>query len=1121
MDATIVWGLTSDELASAVTAADPGAFLVPARILRRVIKQHRHIDDLLRVPHRKSYVIGREALLQIVERSELGLDGGATLPEVVILLPRPEAEQLAAMTRPRALVKYWRLLFHARVHVELDRLVAEGKLSSDIVRERIAQIGSIEFDEIRAVLRQEDMLLPPVVDLSTYIEFVAVFLELKHFAHRLLADYFPSITQWAAIESIVTQDWNADHWFAATRPTGSPDPHERAVEDDEALSDLRVVAQSHPRKQSERAYCRIMERADRARSKDNDVRSAMFRWRAALVIGPKLARAARDAARVDIEHLSQRLARALELPDGEVATWSELLLELLPGAASGIWTAEARFLYDLQKVCIDHERGVFTLDTMRWLWNRCRGPLRRSLPSQRDVLMSKHLFAAIHRLGTVRMATMHRDRLSSLLRDAKEHAEGRLRTSFRPRFEAALDEVGLVANNPPEQIARRKLIEELLDRVVERGYLNIGDLRDAISRNQLKLRDVPDAAELYRGDQLLRADRKLGESLEGVYRPGEIYLRWPQSLSSIAFGTPVGRWLTKYVALPYGGAFMVLEFFQHLLHAPFDWMGFGHARLRSIETVALFGTFLLMLYHTGFRRAVTDGLNGLYQVFYQPLIAVPLRIIRSPLVQKIIKSDWFRTLFRFGLKPAALAGMVALITSIAQRQIVQWSTAFAMFLAANLLINSRWGRILDEMVTDWAVRSWNQFRIKILAGLLHAIVDFFHQVLETIERFLYTVDEWLRFRTGESDVATGIKAVLGFVWFFINYFIRFCVTLLVEPQINPVKHFPVVTVSHKVILPLGPFFVAQFEPYLGSAEANALVWSTIWLIPGVFGFLIWELKENWRLYAANRAPTLRPAQVGHHGESMVGLLRPGFHSGTVPKLFLRLRRADRKAQATGSWAGPRSYHDKLNDVREAVWRFVERDLIALVELSPHWRQAGLYVSDVRLGNNNIRLSICGRAPWNEPLGITLQEKHGWLTARLSRPAWFDGLAPEQARPLRTAITGWFKLCGVELLHEQIETCFEPMQPEYDLYDEGIVVWPQEGDDRVILYQLRDDGRGGPLVSPSSPSSLPTLDRQRLVFAAAPLRWRAWIESWQREVSEEFDPAVIEQPTALPRPESAL
>ena len=46
------------------------------------------------------------------------------------------------------------------------------------------------------------------------------------------------------------------------------------------------------------------------------------------------------------------------------------------------------------------------------------------------------------------------------------------------------------------------------------------------------------------------------------------------------------------------------------------------------------------------------------------------------------------------------------------------------------------------------------------------------------------------------------------------------------------------------------------------------------VIPGIFGFLAWELKENWKLYRANRPKTLRPVQVGSHGESLARLIAP-------------------------------------------------------------------------------------------------------------------------------------------------------------------------------------------------------------------------------------------------------
>src|SRR5205823_6007352 len=99
-----------------------------------------------------------------------------------------------------------------------------------------------------------------------------------------------------------------------------------------------------------------------------------------------------------------------------------------------------------------------------------------------------------------------------------------------------------------------KLIEELLDLTVERGFLTMSDLRDAISRNNLKLPNLWRIQDVLVGDRLLRTNRRLAVVLDGVYRRGEVYLRLLQRVSSLSFGTRLGRILTRYFALPYGVA---------------------------------------------------------------------------------------------------------------------------------------------------------------------------------------------------------------------------------------------------------------------------------------------------------------------------------------------------------------------------------------------------------------------------------------------------------------------------------------------------------------------------------------------------------------------------------------
>ena len=59
-----------------------------------------------------------------------------------------------------------------------------------------------------------------------------------------------------------------------------------------------------------------------------------------------------------------------------------------------------------------------------------------------------------------------------------DRAEERLRQNFRPKIASALDDVDLTPQNPPERAAKKKMIEELLDQIVDRGFLAVGDLRE-------------------------------------------------------------------------------------------------------------------------------------------------------------------------------------------------------------------------------------------------------------------------------------------------------------------------------------------------------------------------------------------------------------------------------------------------------------------------------------------------------------------------------------------------------------------------------------------------------------------------------------------------------------------
>ena len=122
--------------------------------------------------------------------------------------------------------------------------------------------------------------------------------------------------------------------------------------------------------------------------------------------------------------LVDRLQTALGIEDQEPRPWREALLALAHQTPRGLWTVEARLLYDLQKVCVDQGRTTSTIDVMQWVLSLGRRPIRRELPNQRLVLVSRHLRTAQRRLPRVRISDRQRRQLAEVLGAATRDGRG-------------------------------------------------------------------------------------------------------------------------------------------------------------------------------------------------------------------------------------------------------------------------------------------------------------------------------------------------------------------------------------------------------------------------------------------------------------------------------------------------------------------------------------------------------------------------------------------------------------------------------------------------------------------------------------------------------------------------
>jgi hypothetical protein len=284
----------------------------------------------------------------------------------------------------------------------------------------------------------------------------------------------------------------------------------------------------------------------------------------------------------------------------------------------------------------------------------------------------------------------------------------------------------------------------------------------------------------------------------------------------------------------------------------------------------------------------------------------------------------------------------------------------------------------------------------------------------------------------------------------------------------------------------------SLEGPLGAAWAWTISLFIQFLFPGIFGFLVWELKENWQLYAANRPKNLKPDLIGQHGETMIQFLRPGFRSGTIPKLYAKLRRAGRKAFWTRNWKSYTKQRDALHHVSESLRRFVDRELLELLHESRSWADRSIATGEIHLACNRILVELYCPQLAEESMWLAFEEQSGWLVAAIYRRGWSDSLSNARRHTLASALAGFYKLAGVDLVREQIEGRLDPTSRGYEISDEGLVVWPGR-DMPKRIYPLRD----WPRLDERRLAAGFTLDeRQRWVFAAAPISWRRWVVTWE-------------------------
>ena len=1138
-----------DELRQLLRAADPAAVLVPSRTMNRVIEKVAGLPAFVwEIPHRRCFVLDRHQLFRHAEQHELDLEPDHILPATVLMISRPSAESLANMGRDQVLVRYWRRLFHVSIDRALmQRFPANSETTPKEIAQRVQALGRAEFEEIRTVLSADNSLLPHVTDREVYIEFAAVFFEHLYFAPSQLENYFPGLPSRNWIAEFLSKDVDAQAIFERTKLPG-------AIDDPTLL--IHTDRQSD---ESQEYYWRLVRSAERFDKAGNTVRAAILHTKAARVAPAARTQQSRDDAQKMLQVLVNRLQRALELTDDEAAEWLKDLPALLDKADQGSQPVEATILFELQKVCIDHEQPIYTLDLVEWALSGGSRPIRRPLPSQRIVRIIKHLRSAARRLTAARLADADRRHLAHLMAEALNECQERMRERFRPILHSAMQDAGLIPTSAPERNALDKIVAELLDRIAEQGFMTFSDLRDAISRNQLKIDDLQDAQEFIRGDTLLQLDRRLTTLLDGVYRRSEFYMRWLERITALNFGTGLGRFITRYITFPLLLAFLLIEGAEivlHYLRVPLE----SHSKIISsglasnidvtsytnyssqeaVEPLldsspaihalgfslteyllawgALSGFIILLIRYAELRQFFVRIGKVLQRAIRFCLVSIPAFLSKNPIVHRVVKSWPFQLFYGYLWLPS-LFTIGLYWTKWVPVLFSEWVGRIATFLAFSFLLNTGVGRAIQELFGQAIAWSWESLRSGLIPGMVQFFITTFKRVLDSVEYVLFTVDEWLRFRGNESSLSLVIRLIFGVFWFPIAYLIRFYSVVLIEPMINPLK-LPITLLAAKFVYPflmgIGLFDVISLssplvEPLskvLGGPLAWLFVIGTLYLSPDIFGFLAWELRENWRLYRSNRSKVLKPAVIGSHGETLRGFLRPGFHSGTIPKLFHRLREAEREAANTNNWRKVRAYRQSLDEVKQALRQFVTREFITLLHQSRDWSSQRLCVGGVALAMNRIRIELVHSEWLDDPVCIVFEWRADWLSCRLVNAGWFTQLPVEMTPALISALAALYKRAGLDFVEEHIRNNLPQSVSRFEIVPDGIELLTS--DNQRLLYLLRDPGDTVEPVHPDTyePVSGPSFAVSQLFFREVDLEWNQWLAGWQKDQEGHGHPRLI-------------
>ncbi len=151
---------------------------------------------------------------------------------------------------------------------------------------------------------------------------------------------------------------------------------------------------------------------------------------------------------------------------------------------------------------------------------------------------------------------------------------------------------------------------------------------------------------------------------------------------------------------------------------------------------------------------------------------------------------------------------------------------------------------------------------------------------------------------------------------------------------------------------------------------------------------------------------------------------------------------------------------------------------------------------VHCGCNRIRIEVACASLEGESLLLDLELHDRWLVGGVARRGWLTALNAEQTAAFTTALAGFYKLAGVDVVREQVAALLGP-EALFTVNCEGLVVWL--GDAEVCYAFDAPETLQPALLQGTLPSpSPPPLARKNVIFSETALPWSDWAATWEQD-----------------------